>query len=184
MGLDRDRLIRAVGAVLASLGTSVCPVSLRVTVLRVLGGRGGTAASGRGAEFSDPGEHDGEQVVAGWQPQRQPASVMDQPGGDAEQFVAQSGGVRAAVLVDPGECLEQGREVPCQQRGPHPHGVHALIARGELAECGAELGLADAVLDIGAAANHASTSRIVSALPVVSPGRSLAGMLVTMNETA
>ena len=75
---------------------------------------------------------------------------MDQPGRDAEQFVAQAGGVRTAVLVDPRECLEQGREVPGEQRGPHPHRVHGLIARRELAQRGTELGLTDAVLDVGA----------------------------------
>ena len=76
---------------------------------------------------------------------------MDQAGGDAEQLVAQSGGVRTSVLIDPGECLEQDREVPGHERSPHPHGVDGVVCGGELAQRGAEFGLADAVLDVGTA---------------------------------
>lgn len=82
----------------------VRPVSFRVSVLLVPGGGVGMAASGRGAEFSDPGEDDGEQVVAGWKAKRQAPLVADQSGGHAQQFVTQSGGVCPSVLVDPGEC--------------------------------------------------------------------------------
>jgi hypothetical protein len=72
----------------------------------------GRRRSGRGVEFSDPGEHDGQQLVAGWQSQGQGAAVTDQSGWDAEEFVAEPGGVGSAVGVDPGERLEQGLEVP------------------------------------------------------------------------
>lgn len=69
-------------------------------------------ASGRDVELSDPGEHDGEQVVTGGQPQCQASAVTDQAGRDAEQFVSQPGGVRSSVLVDPGQRLEQGERFP------------------------------------------------------------------------
>ena len=69
---------------------------------------------------------------------------MDQAGGDAEQLVAQSGGVRTSVLIDPGECLEQDREVPGHERSPHPHGVDGVVCGGELAQRGAEFGLTKA----------------------------------------
>lgn len=147
----------------------------------------GTAASGRGVQFSDLGENGGEQVVSGWQSQGELSAVTDQAGWDAEQSVSQAGCVGAAAVVwpvDPGECLEQHREVPGQERGPHPHRVDCVVPGGEPAECGAELGFTDAVLMSVRRRNQASTSRIVSALPVWSPGRSLAGMLVTMKETA
>jgi hypothetical protein len=59
--------------------------------------------------------------------------------------------VRAAVLVEAGQGLEQGREVPGQQRGPHPYGVDRGVSRGQVTQGSAELGLADPVLDVGAA---------------------------------
>lgn len=49
-------------------------------------------------------------MVAGWQPQGEDAAVTDQPGWDAQQFVAKPGAVGAAVVVDPGERLEEDRE--------------------------------------------------------------------------
>jgi hypothetical protein len=78
--------------------------------------------------------------------------VTDQPGRDAEQFVAQPGGVSSAVVVDAGEGLQVDREVAGQQSGPHPHRVDGRVTRGEPAQRRAELGLADALLDVGATA--------------------------------
>ena len=49
----------------------------------------GRRQSGRGVEFSDPGEHGGQQLVAGCPGE---AAGMDQSGGDAQQLVAQPGG--------------------------------------------------------------------------------------------
>lgn len=49
---------------------------------------------------------------------------------DAEQVVPQPRAVGAAVRIDQGEGLEQDREVPGEQGGPHPHRVHAVVARG------------------------------------------------------
>ena len=122
MSLDRDRLILAVGAMLACSGTPVCPVSFRVTVLLVPGRRDGTAASGRGAEFPDPGEHDGQQVVSGWQPQGQAPLMADQTGGDAEQFVTQSGGVRAACSSIPVSAWSRVERFPASSAA-HIHTV-------------------------------------------------------------
>lgn len=89
----------------------MCPVAFRVTVLLALVVED-EAASGRWAEFPDPGEHDGQQVVAGWQPQRQAALVANKARWDAEQFVTLSGGVRATLCVDPGQPLEHTERFP------------------------------------------------------------------------
>ncbi len=91
-------------------------------------------------------------MVSGWQAQCQAAGVVDESGWDAEQFVAQSGGVGAAVLVDRGKGLDQDREVPGEQRGSHPDGVDGGRPGWQVSQGGAELGLADPVLDVGAAA--------------------------------
>jgi len=65
--------------------------------------------------------------------------------------MAQSGAVGAAVLVDPGQCLRQDREVPGQQRRPQPDGLDRSVFGREMAQGRAELGLADPVLDVGTA---------------------------------
>jgi hypothetical protein len=89
-----------------SLGTAMLPVApgSRSPWSLVVGM--GRRRSGRGVEFSDPGEHDGQQLVSGWEAKREPAGVANEAGWDAEQFVAQSCGVSSPVAVDPGECLE------------------------------------------------------------------------------
>jgi hypothetical protein len=74
--------------------------------------------SGREVELTDPGEHDRQQVLTGWQSQGEAAAVSDQPGGHAEQFVTQPDRVPPAVLVGPGDGLEKYREVPGEQCGP------------------------------------------------------------------
>lgn len=151
MIVEVDRLIGPLAGRDRRVGRTGFPVALWAAVLRVRGRRGGAAASGRDTELPDPGEHDREQVVAGWQPQRQAPLVADEARWNAQQLVPQSGGVRATIAVDPGQGLEQGREVPGQERCPHPHSVDRLVPGGKLAQRRAEFGLTDPVLDVGAA---------------------------------
>lgn len=102
-------------------GTMAFPVALWVQFSGFLvDGRDGDLRPR--CRVSDPGEHDGQQLVPGRQPQGQDASVMDQAGWDAEQFMAQSGGMRAAVLVDPGECLQEVERFPARSAA-HIHTV-------------------------------------------------------------
>ncbi len=75
-------------------GASMVPMTVRVRFSGFLVVRTGRRGQAAVPSSLMPGEHDGQQVVTGWQPQRQAALVADQPGGDAEQFVAQAGGVR------------------------------------------------------------------------------------------
>src|SRR5919107_2787818 len=64
-------------------------------------GRGCWAWLGRCGEGAEAGEDLGEQVIAGWQPQGEPAGVADQAGGDGDQPSAQGGdhGLSAADAV-------------------------------------------------------------------------------------
>ncbi len=111
-------------------GVAACPMSLGLRGSGVLGGRDGRRLSGRGVEFSDPGQDAGREVLVGWQSLGEGAAVSDQAGGDAEQFMAQAPAVGAAVFVDAGQCLEEDREVPGEQRRPHPDLVPAVVPRG------------------------------------------------------
>ncbi len=90
-------------------------------------------------------------MLAWWQSKGEATPVTDQSGRDAEQFVAQPGAMSAAVIVDPGECLEEDREIPGEQRGPRPDLVDAVVSRGQVTQGGTELGLMDPVLDVGTA---------------------------------
>jgi hypothetical protein len=85
---------------------------------------------------------------------------MDQPGEDVQQAVLQSRdhGLAAAdtLPVQPpvsagggGELMQPPDDAGPQQRAPHPGPVDLLVARRQVAQGGAEFGVAEQVLDLG-----------------------------------
>ena len=112
--------------------------------------------------------------------------MADQSGWNAQQFVAQPGGVGAAVLIDAGQGLKQHRQVAGQQRGPHPHRVDGGVCRGQAAQAGPEHGLTDPVFDVGAAPEPGLdvADRLALLALLARVGLVVGGMLVTMKQTA
>ena len=101
--------------------------------------------------------------------------MTDQPGGDADQPVPQGGdhGLAVADTVPEqaavgggggGELVQPAGEAGGEQRAPHPRPVDLGISRGQVAQRGAVLGVAEQVLHLGAVA-----------VPVLDRGGALAG---------